>query len=300
MNSVIVQKIYNDSNGKHIGALVYMKSAGRSGKVGIDQLKVYKSFGMQIKGATVCKDGTIRVPKTTPIEVIEGETAATGEEKARNYASQLMGAKVSDKLWHYIKKRLKREYNNTSVESISAVVESISRGSKIYVLASYLKVPIYKIEYDKNIELYTVVINGEERQYAVFTDEEADNNFYAYEQELIEDIGINAFSESFKNWVFEYGIKKDKLANIVLGYYDDSEYELNQQQMRNIQRNPEKYLVDNYGKSELVQILAEDSSLLDINKICRELKKLDGRGGVLGGYDGDEIEVDNYFIYRVN
>lgn len=41
-------------------------------------------------------------------------------------------------------------------------------------------------------------------------------------------------------------------------------------------------------------------NLVDWDAVIEETKELDGRGSMLAGYDGKELEWDDYYIYRTN
>lgn len=54
-----------------------------------------------------------------------------------------------------------------------------------------------------------------------------------------------------------------------------------------------------FGEDELNEVV-ERNNLVDWDAVIEETKELDGRGPMLAGYDGIEIDYDDYYIYRTN
>ena len=79
------------------------------------------------------------------------------------------------------------------------------------------------IDEDRNI----IEVNGAE--YLVLTDEEADEVFYDYELELLEDLGIEGLSDSFRSWVYNNAIDNEYFEECIRetyeAYADDIENE---------------------------------------------------------------------------
>lgn len=63
---------------------------------------------------------------------------------------------------------------------------------KIKALAKFLGIETKEIEEDMNNHKYFKTEDGEE--YMVLTDDEAEDEFYNYESDLIEECGFDAFS----------------------------------------------------------------------------------------------------------
>lgn len=54
-----------------------------------------------------------------------------------------------------------------------------------------------------------------------------------------------------------------------------------------------------FGEEELSEVVRRNN-LVDWDAVIEETKELDGRGPMLAGYDGIEIDYDDYYIYRTN
>lgn len=182
----------------------------------------------------------------------------------------------------------------------------------------------FSIDEDRNI----VEVNGAE--YLVLTDEEADESFYDYEMELLEDLGIEGLSDSFKSWVYNNAIDNEYFEECIResyeSYADDIENEESYNNFENrlqeemddwgaidkddyIDKLTEsaieeyggaiQYCIDNYGEEWFNSVLRNNSYLIDYDSIIEEIKNWDGRGA-LAFYDYREEETDNYYVYRVN
>ena len=167
--------------------------------------------------------------------------------------------------------------------------------------------------------------DGEE--YLVVTDKEANDEFYQYEENLIDELGLDAFSDWAKDYIIENCVNTEWFENF---YYEDyesyandietesassDEYEnrLEEEMAEAGVDNKEdfvEYMVDgirndlvgqfefDFGKDELRDVVSR-YDLLDIDAIIDYIKEQDGRG-ILAGYDGVENEEEEYFIYRIN
>ena len=54
-----------------------------------------------------------------------------------------------------------------------------------------------------------------------------------------------------------------------------------------------------FGEEQLSEVVKR-YNLVDWDAVIEEIKELDGRGSMLAGYDGIEIDYDDYYIYRTN
>lgn len=54
-----------------------------------------------------------------------------------------------------------------------------------------------------------------------------------------------------------------------------------------------------FGEEQLSEVVKR-YNLVDWDAVIEETKELDGRGLMLAGYDGIEIDYDDYYIYRTN
>ena len=167
--------------------------------------------------------------------------------------------------------------------------------------------------------------DGEE--YLVVTDEEADDEFYDYEAELIDELGLDPFSDWAKDYIIENCVDTEWFENF---YYEDyesyandietesassDEYEnrleeeMAEAECTTIEEFVE-YMVDrisddlvgqfefDFGKDTLRDVISR-YNLLDMDAVIDYIKEQDGRE-ILASYDGVENEEGEYFIYRIN
>ena len=167
--------------------------------------------------------------------------------------------------------------------------------------------------------------DGEE--YLVVTDEEADDEFYQYEENLIDELGLDAFSDWAKDYIIENCVDTEWFENF---YYEDYESYANDIETESASSDEYKnrleeemaeaecttieefveYMVDrirddlvgqfefDFGKDQLADVVSR-YNLLDMDAVVDYIKEQDGRE-VLASYDGRENEVGEYFIYRLN
>ena len=196
---------------------------------------------------------------------------------------------------------------------------------KIEALAKFLGIETSGIEEDMNNHKYFITEDGEE--YMVLTDDEAEKTFYDYESDLIEEYGLDAFTDWARDYIIENCLDVDWFENF---YYEDyesyandietesassDEYEnrleeeMAEAECTTIEEFVE-YMVDrirddlvgqfefDFGKDQLADVVSR-YNLLDIDAVIDYIKEQDGRE-VLASYDGRENEVGEYFIYRLN
>lgn len=151
--------------------------------------------------------------------------------------------------------------------------------------------------------------------------------FYDYESDLIEEYGLDAFTDWARDYIIENCLDVDWFENF---YYEDyesyandietetassDEYEnrleeeMAEAECTTIEEFVE-YMVDrirddlvgqfefDFGKDQLADAVSR-YNLLDIDAVIDYIKEQDGRE-VLASYDGRENEVGEYFIYRLN
>lgn len=147
--------------------------------------------------------------------------------------------------------------------------------------------------------------DGEE--YLVYTDSEADDAFKTAEEELIDDLGIGAFSEDFKQWIFEYALDEGFLDDAL---YEEREYfegeddsedsiEVIDDALNGDVNDKIQYFVDMMGEKDFNSWIAEHNAF-DMDAIINEVESWDGRGPTLATYDGTEEETENFYVYRIN
>ena len=195
---------------------------------------------------------------------------------------------------------------------------------KIEALAEFLGISEEEI-----LEGYTnnVFETSDGEEYLVVTDKEADDESYNYEAELIDELGLDAFSDWAKDYIIEncvdtewfedfYHEDYESYANDIETesassdeYENRLEEEMAEAECTTIEEFVE-YMVDgikddlvgqfefDFGKDTLRDVISR-YNLLDMDVVVDYIKERDGRG-ILASYDGIENEEGEYFIYRLN
>ena len=191
---------------------------------------------------------------------------------------------------------------------------------KIKVLAEFLGIEESEILKGYRDNIFETS-DGEE--YLVVTDEEADDEFYDYEAELIDELGLDAFSDWAKDYIIENCVDTEWFENFYELYANDiesesassDEYEnrleeeMAEAECTTIEEFVE-YMVDrirddlvgqfefDFGKDQLADVVSR-YNLLDMDAVIDYIKETDGRG-IIASYDGIENEEGEYYIYRIN
>ena len=196
---------------------------------------------------------------------------------------------------------------------------------KIEALAKFLGIETSGIEEDINNHKYFKTEDGEE--YMVLTDDEAEEEFYDYESDLIEECGLDAFSDWAKDYIIENCLDVDWFEDFYREDYESyandietesassDEYanrleeEMAEAECADVEEFID-YLVDSisddfvgnfkfdFGEEMLTEVIM-NNNLLDMNAVIDYIKETDGRG-ILASYDGVENEEGEYYIYRIN
>lgn len=190
---------------------------------------------------------------------------------------------------------------------------------KINALLNYLgeskeTATVETLKHDDN---KTVFVDSVE--YIVLTDTEADEQYREYQSSLIEDLGLEAFSDWAKDYIldnFTYSYSEifdDIQYNDAVSYVDDLKYsgDLDDELIRYGCDNEEE-LIDllcdedsvewfksMFGIDEYNRIIIEND-LINWDEVIEWIKEVDGRG-IMASYDGVEMELDNdLYAYRIN
>ena len=196
---------------------------------------------------------------------------------------------------------------------------------KIEALAKFLGIETSGIEEDMNNHKYFKTEDGEE--YMVLTDDEAEEEFYNYESDLIEECGLNAFSDWAKDYIIENFLDVDWFEDFYYvdyeGYVNDIETESasSDEYANRLEEEMAEtecvdvdefidYLVDSisddfvgnfkfdFGEEMLTEVVM-NNNLLDMDAVIGYIKEEDGRG-IIATYDGVENEEGEYYIYRID
>ena len=165
------------------------------------------------------------------------------------------------------------------------------------------------VETLKHDDNKTIFIDNME--YIVLTDEEADEYYREYQLSLIDDLGLDAFSDWAKNYILNNftssysetfdDIQYDDAVSYVndLKYSGDLDDELsrygceNEEELIDLlcEEDSEEWFKSVFGIDEYNRIIIEND-LIDWNKVIEWIKEVDGRG-VMASYDGVEMELEN-------
>lgn len=194
---------------------------------------------------------------------------------------------------------------------------------RIEALANFLGCEVEDLTEGYREEVFETK-DGEE--YFVLTDDEADKEFYDYEENLIDELGLDSFTDWAREYIIENCLDTDwfdeQMKEDFAIYCDDIETEdsspdeyknrLEEEMAETECETKEDYIEylcgnysdgfewfnSNFGSAELNHVI-NNYNLLDIDKVIEYIKEEDGRG-ILASYDGVENEEEEYFIYRIN
>ena len=197
--------------------------------------------------------------------------------------------------------------------------------NKIEALAKFLGIQANKIKESVNNDGIFEIENGE--RYMALTDDEAEKTFYDYESDLIEEFGLDAFTDWARDYIIENCLDVDWFENYFREDYESyandietesassDEYanrleeEMAEAECEDVEEFID-YLVDsirddfveefkfNFGGKMLTEVIM-NNNLLDMDAVVDYIKETDGRG-ILATYDGVENEEGEYYIYRTN
>ena len=196
---------------------------------------------------------------------------------------------------------------------------------RIEALTKFLGVEVEDLTVSKYDE--RVFENEEAGEYIVLTEEEADEAAEESIKESINDLGLQAFTEDFQQWILDNCVDSDWFAEYLedyeIGYIEDirdekSDYEEYEtrlaEEMEDAGVNTEdeflEYLIecyddpvewfkDMFGMEEFTNTI-EEYNLIDWEAVINEAIEVDGCGHFIATYDGVENEMGEYFIYRLN
>ena len=192
-------------------------------------------------------------------------------------------------------------------------------------LAKLLQVEVEDLTVSKYDE--RVFENEEAGEYIVLTEEEADEAAEESIKESINDLGLQAFTEDFQQWILDNCVDSDWFAEYLedyeIGYIEDirceeSDYEEYETRLAEEMEDagvdtedefleyliecyddPVEWFKDMFGMEEFTNTI-EEYNLIDWESVINEAIEVDGCGHFIATYDGVENEMGEYFIYRLN
>ena len=196
---------------------------------------------------------------------------------------------------------------------------------RIEALTKFLGVKVEDLTVSKYDE--RVFENEEAGEYIVLTEEEADEAAEESIKESINDLGLQAFTEDFQQWILDNCVDSDWFAEYLedyeRGYIEDirceeSDYEEYETRLAEEMEDagvdteeefleyliecyddPVEWFKDMFGMEEFTNTI-EEYNLIDWESVINEAIEVDGCGHFIATYDGVENEMGEYFIYRLN
>ena len=189
---------------------------------------------------------------------------------------------------------------------------------KINALLNYLgeteeTAIVEKLKHDDNKTVFV-----DDVEYIVLTDTEADEEYKKYQQALIDELGLDAFSDWAKDYILDNFTSShsetfgDIQYNDAVSYVDDLKYsgdlddELNRYGCDNeeelidllCEEDSVEWFKSVFGIDEYNRIIIEND-LIVWDEVIEWIKEVDGRG-VMASYDGVEMELENgLYGYRI-
>lgn len=203
-------------------------------------------------------------------------------------------------------------------------------------LAEFLGVEVDEIT-DYKYGNHAFECESESGAWEVLTDDESDEEFHDYEMSIIDDIGLDAFTENFQEWILENAINEswfEQVAEEESDYYisemDDEElldYAKNHKLVKKdlniddfdrddveedckseykdeiIEDGMSYYFESIYGRHWVKEMKDTLINEIDWDVVIDELKDRDGRGS-LSSFNGEENEVKSngtwFYIYQID
>ena len=164
-------------------------------------------------------------------------------------------------------------------------------------LANYLDIPLEDLDYVGD-DIYET----QDTSYIVCDEDEAYKKAVDEIKMLVDDMGLDAFTPHFKDWIIDNAIDEDAIDDIIeqeIEYFEDDEDNPDMlTYLRGLNTLDDKvnYIKDLYGDS--LAIWAKD--YIDINKVADEAISEDGVAHFIAQYDGEEVDLgNNLFAYRI-
>ena len=162
--------------------------------------------------------------------------------------------------------------------------------------------------------------NGQE--YYVLIDEEAQEIYVDLQIELINELGLEGFTEYAQQYIMDNCLNIDWFNDVMIESNENYVYDLEEEELQELldeykvetaeelinefnsqYENGYQWYKETFGTKD-IQYLINKYDLLDVNAVIEFCQEVDGRGHIISSYDGieNEIEIDGitYYIYRLN
>ena len=160
------------------------------------------------------------------------------------------------------------------------------------------------------------------QEYYVLTDEEAQEIYVDLETDLINDMGLEGFTEYAQQYIINNCLNIKWFNDAMIESNENYVYDLEEEELQELldeygvetaeelinkfnsqYENGYQWYIDTFGIED-IQYLIDKYDLLDIDAVIEFCQEVDGRGHIISSYDGieNEIEIDGitYYIYRLN
>ena len=239
------------------------------------------------------------------------------------------GQIVFDYMGHEYKITIEETSDNFTESCSKPLTEDFDDDERINALAAYLNIDPSEISntYDNEFET-------PEGDYLVVTEEEAEELAKEDIRNLYDDLGLESFTASFRDWIIMNALDNDWFEDAVKesteSYVDDIAYEdgrleeelleagiITEEDIENgydedsareeyIEKlvydagDPVDYCGDNFGWDWVSQA-ATDNNLINLEEVVDQCIYEDGIAHFIARYDGEEIELENgLYAYRTN
>ena len=178
-----------------------------------------------------------------------------------------------------------------------------------------------EVEEIEKIEDNIFTINNG-KEYYVLTDEEAQEIYVDLQVDLINEFGLEGFTEYAQQYIIDNCLNIDWFNDTMTESNEDYVYNLEEEDLNELldeyNVETEKELINEfnsqyenglqwykeiYGTEEL-QYLINKYNLLDVDAVIEFCQEVDGRGHIIASYDGieDTIIINDitYYLYRLN
>lgn len=172
---------------------------------------------------------------------------------------------------------------------------------KIIALLSYLKNEKCETELQDLDIIDNTILSVDGWEYYVLDEEEREEIFKEQQEQLWDDMGLESFSSSFVDEILNHCLNKVKL--YYLGQYELIEYNEETEEDEPLGRsygydNPIEYIYKEIDSKTASEIITK-YDLLDFEELCKRVVMWDGYAPTLARYDGEEIELGEYYAYLI-
>lgn len=195
----------------------------------------------------------------------------------------------------YVKVEIKADIDESCGKELNEAEETDTRAQE---LANYLGVDVDEVENGYTDNMYEV---GNE-EYWVLTEDEAKEQAKADILDLVDDMGLQSFSPNFQDEIIDNYVDEDFIMSALddeIDYYRTQENDEETAEMLEEMDFAEafNYFRDMFDKQDFYNWVKDH---IDWDAVADEVIRIDGPENTLATYDGEEIQLDNYYAYRAN